>query len=248
MMTNDFVQIGVVAKNEIIKSVRGRKFLISTAIVFLVFLLITGLQMATNGWDDIKDIGQFMSVYFNMFPMVITLVVALLASVAIVSEFEERTALILLTKPIRRPTIVFGKFLASFAVGFATILLYLIVAIFFKAVGNGHIDGDLFAGMGVYLIYIMAITGVAMLVSAFAKKSSTSALLTLFMLLILPLILEAILGMKGLDTWFLLGSLGGAGADVISGGGEPFRDIAAMLVWLIVTMAGSIVLFKKRQF
>lgn len=60
-----------------------------------------------------------------------------------------------------------------------------------------------------------------MLVSAFAKKSSTSALLTLFMLLILPLILEAILGMKGLDTWFLLGSLGGADADVVSGGGEP---------------------------
>jgi len=87
-----------------------------------------------------------------------------------------------------------------------------------------------------------------MLVSAFAKKSSTSALLTLFMLLILPLILEAILGIEGFDTWFILGSLGGAGAEVMSGGGEPLRDVAAMLVWLIVTMAGSIVLFKKRQF
>ena len=54
--------------------------------------------------------------------------------------------------------------------------------------------------------------------------------------------------MKGLDTRFLLGSLEGAGAEVMSGGGEPFRDVAAMLVWLIVTMAGSIVLFKKRQF
>jgi hypothetical protein len=32
------------------------------------------------------------------------------------------------------------------------------------------------------------------------------------------------------------------------GGGQPFRDVAAMIVWTVVTMAGSIFLFKKRQF
>ena len=68
------------------------------------------------------------------------------------------------------------------------------------------------------------------------------------MLLILPLILETILGARDLDTWFLLGSLGGAGSKVMMGGGDPFRDVAAMIVWAVVTMAGSIFLFKKRQF
>ncbi|MBQ3736318.1 MAG: ABC transporter permease [Candidatus Methanomethylophilaceae archaeon] len=250
---SDIKQVFAVMENEIVKFLRGKKIYIYLAIIGLLMALDIGISLMVENSDGVRmSITQdgdaiARSLLGNLY-LVLIIMATLFTAGAICSEFEERTALILLTKPIRRPTIVFGKFLASFAVGFATILLYLIVAIFFKAVGNGHIDGDLFAGMGVYLIYIMAITGVAMLVSAFAKKSSTSALLTLFMLLILPLILEAILGIKGFDTWFLLGSLGGAGADVISGGGEPLRDIAAMLVWLIVTMAGSIVLFKKRQF
>ena len=62
------------------------------------------------------------------------------------------------------------------------------------------------------------------------------------------MILEAILATKGLDTWYLLGSLGSTASSVIAGEGKPFRDCIAMIVWTVVTMAGSVVLFKKRQF
>jgi ABC-2 type transport system permease protein len=250
---SDVKQVFAVMENEIVKFLRGKKIYIYLVIIGLLMALDVGISLAVENSAGmklslLKDGDAIAESLLGNLYLVLIIMATLFTAGAICSEFEERTALILLTKPIKRPTIVFGKFLASFAVGFATLLLYLIVAIVFKAIGNGHINGDLFAGMGVYLIYVMAISGVAMLVSAFAKKSSTSALLTLFMLLILPLILEAILGARDLDTWFLLGSLGGAGREVMMGGGQPFRDVAAMIVWTVVTMAGSIFLFKKRQF
>ncbi len=249
---SDINQVFAVMENEIVKFLRGKKIYIYLIIIGLLLALDIGISLMVENSGEKMSITQdgdaiAHSILGNLY-LVLFIMATLFTAGAICSEYEDRTALILLTKPIKRPTIVFGKFLASMVVGFATLLLFLIVVIFFKAVGNGTINGDLFAGMGVFLVYIMAITGVAMLVSAFAKKSSTSALLTLFVLLILPIILESILSARGIDPWFFLGSLGDTGRAVIEGGGEPLRDIAAMLVWTIVTMAGSIFLFKKRQF
>lgn len=250
---SDIRQVFAVMENEIIKFLRGKKIYIYLAIIGLLMALDIGISLMVENSEGVRqsitqDGDEIASAILGDLYLVLIIMATLFTAGAISSEYEERTALILLTKPIRRISIVFGKFLASFAVGFATLFLYMLVAIVLKLIGNGHIDGDMFAGLGVYLIYVMAITGVAMFVSAFAKKSSTSALLTLFVLLILPLILEAILGARGLDTWFLLGSLGSAGREVMSGGGEPFRDIAAMIAWAVVTVAGSIALFNRRQF
>lgn len=204
MMTNDFVQIGVVAKNEILKSVRGRKFLISTAIVFLVFLLITGLQMATNGWDNIKDIGQFMSVYFNMFPMVITLVVALLASVAIVSEFEERTALILFTRPIRRTSIFVGKILSCLIIEALLILAYYIMASIVAYVKLGTVPSDLLTSYGISILYAFAASGIAFIISSFFKKGSVCTIISVLILVIIIPISSSMIGSDDGENWYML--------------------------------------------
>lgn len=252
---SDVKQIFAVMGNEIIKFMRGKKIYIYLAIIGLLIALDVGIALMVPDSDGnrlslLHDGDVIASSELGNLYLVLIIMATLFTSGAICSEFEERTALILLTKPIKRPTVIMGKFLASMAIGFATLVLYLIVSIIFKVIGQGHIDGELFAGMGVFLIYISSITGVAMLVSAFAKKSSTSALITLFTLLILPLILEAIMGAKDLDTWFMLGSLGRTGSHVIghTEGLNVFRDICAMLAWTIVTLSGSILLFKKRQF
>ena len=250
---SDVKQVFAVMENEIIKFLRGKKIYIYLVIIGLLMALQIGISIMIPDSEGVRkslfhDGDVIAASVIGDLYLVLIIMATLFTAGAICSEYEERTALILLTKPVKRETIAIGKFLASMAVGFATLLLYLIVAIVLKLIGEGHVDGELFAGMGVFLIYISSITGVAMLVSAFAKKSSTSALLTLFILLILPLILELIMAGKGLDTWYLLGSLGSTGSKVIVGEGEPLRDIAAMLVWTIVTMTGSILLFKKRQF
>lgn len=250
---SDVKQVFAVMGNEIIKFLRGKKLYIYLVIIALFMALDIVVSLLVTDADGnrmslLNDGGVIAIGMLGDMTLVLLIMATLFTSGAISAEFEERTALVLLTKPIKRGSILAGKYLASLFMGLATLILYLLVAIILMAIGKGDINGDLFAGIGIDFLYVMMIVGIAMLVSAFAKKSSTSALLTLFVLLIFPLIFEAIIGGRGLDTWYMIGALRQSGHAVITGGGEPFRDAAAMLVWVIFSLAGSLVLFKKRQF
>ncbi len=209
MMTNDFVQIGVVAKNEVIKCIRGRKFLISVSIVALVFLLVTGLQFLTDNWDDLKNMGDLANTYLNTLPLVISLVVALLSSIALVSEFEERTALILFTRPIRRTTILLGKILCCFLVESFILLVYFILV---TVVGVIKVDGismaDIATSFGVAVLYAFAASGIAFIISAFFKKGSVCTIISLLVLLVIMPISSAMVSSDGGDNWYMLDEAG----------------------------------------
>ena len=169
-MAGDISQIAVVAKNEMIKCVRGRKFMISLAIVVLVFLLITGLQFLLGTWDNMKDIGMLIDVYIDNLPMIIVLVVALLSSIAIVSEFEERTALILFTRPVRRTSIFIGKLLACTIIEALIILTYYILVIIVGAIKIGGVPVEFLTSFGFAALYAFAASGIAFIISSFYIK------------------------------------------------------------------------------
>ncbi len=249
---SDVKQVFAVMSNEVLKFLRGKKIYVylvllalflSLDILLPLFLEVDGEVMTLT--DDGAEIARGV---LNDLSLALLIMATLFSASSISSEFEERTALILLTKPIRRTTIIMGKFMASVFVGVVTLVFYYILAIAFYLISGTAPTGDLFAGFVMYIFMILMVVAVATLVSAFAKKSSTSAVLTLFVLLVFPLILEAILASRGFDTWFLLGSLRTSAAAVINGGGEPFRDAIAMVVWTVATLAGSVALFQKRQF
>ena len=203
-MVNDIVQIGVVAKNELIKCVRGRKFLISFAMVVLVFLLVTALQFITDSWDSITSMGSLASTYLNTLPIVIALIVALLSSIALVSEFEERTALILFTRPIRRTTILLGKILSCVIIEAMIIAVYYILV---GSVGLSKVDDmsiDILTSYGFALLYAFSASGIAFVISAFFKKGSVCTIICLLLLLVIMPIISSMLGNDGGENWFMI--------------------------------------------
>lgn len=207
-MANDISQIGVVAKNEIIKCARGRKFLISLVIVFVVFLLITGLQFVMDSWDNLDSIGALTEAYLSTFPMVIVLIVALLSSIALVSEFEERTALILFTRPVRRTSILIGKILACTIVEALIILVYYILV---ATVGFLKIDGmslNFLTSFGFAVMYAFATSGVAFVISAFLKKSSVCTVISILLMLVIFPIVSTMVEANDGESWYMIDQAG----------------------------------------
>ena len=207
-MANDISQIGVVAKNEIIKCVRGRKFLVSVVIVFLVFMLITGLQFVIDSWDKLDSMGELTEAYLSTFPMVIVLVVALLSSIALVSEFEERTALILFTRPVRRTSILVGKILACTIIEALILLVYYIMV---TAVGLLKIDDlspDLLTSFGFAVMYAFAASGVAFVISAFFKKSSVCTVISILLMLVIFPIVSTMVESNDGENWYMIDQAG----------------------------------------
>ncbi len=208
MMAGDISQIAVITKNELIKCVRGRKFMISLLIVLIIFLLITALQFVIDNWDHINSLGEFTSIYFDSFVMVVTLVVALLSSIAIVSEFEERTALILFTRPVRRTSILIGKILSCLIIESLIILLYFIMAWSLCYYKIGELPADLLTSFGMAVLYAFAASGVAFVISAFFKKGSVCTIISvLLIVLIIPIISTMVASNDG-ENWYMLDQAG----------------------------------------
>jgi len=202
---DDFRQSLVISRNEIIKSIRGKKFLLSLAVIVLIFALITLIPYATgNGWDD-KSASDVLSAYLSYASMVILLIVALLSSVALVSEFEERTALILFTRPLKRTTIFVGKIVACVLIETLMMGLYYVLVAIMLLIFTQEIPATFLVSFCFCILYIFAASGIAFVISAFFKKSSICTIISLLvLLLVIPIFTMMIKG----DTWYMLDTAG----------------------------------------
>ncbi len=207
-MAADFSQIMVVTKNEMIKCVRGKKFLVSLLIVLLVFLLITALQFVTKNWDKMDNIATLVDVYFDTLPVVITLIVALLSSIAIVSEFEERTALILFTRPVRRTSILLGKILSCTIIEAAIILAYYILVCIIGITKIGEIPFEFITSFGFAVLYAFAASGVAFIISSFFRKGSVCTVISILLLVLVFPLVSTMTATNDGENWYMIDQAG----------------------------------------
>lgn len=249
---DDLRQMGIVARNELRKFVRGKKFYVYAALVALVAVLAVGLPYLVH--MDINGATAWMSTFVSSVGLLVLLGVTLFAASVLVSEFEERTALVLFTRPIKKASVYIGKFVACFAVTAGLMTVYYLAALAISfAVGGGYPQGTLTSYL-LMLTYTFALTGIAVLFSSFIKKAGTAAIMTfIVILLILPLIYVAVavaMG-DGKEAWFALdyASSGISSALNIAAGStlNAWRDGLVMLVWGLIPALAAYWIFQRRE-
>ena len=262
----DALQAVTVARNEVVKFLRSRKFVLFGALVAAMLVLTTALPYLLG--DGISgSAGDVFSNYMVLSP-------SLFASYTIVSEFEERTALILFTRPIRRSTVFVGKFVACFVLTGAVMVAYYIVAVAVAFAVTGGLVTSFLPSMAMCLAYVFATTGVAMLISSVMKKGGTAAILTFVTILLLISVVSAVISASGTDPWFMLdtasnavtnsipeyvessnammGELGQELGVSVDGSMVEVADCvksgAVMIAWGVATLALSYIAFSRREF
>ena len=246
----------VVMHNELLKHVRGRRILVLSALIGLILAAITAaVVFLGDGLGD--DPVGLSSLYCMVISLMIIISVTLFGATTIVSEYEERTALILFTRPIRKWSIFTGKFMAAFAITTAFVIVYYLVVAVLCLIGPGKIDGTLWVSLGYAVCYCFATTGVAVLISCFMKKASTSSILTFFTLaLFLDIVVAVVILAAGLDDpWYMINSAGNAitsvfGNDLL-GPGDPVdgpRTVMVLLLWGFVPAILGYLGFSRRDF
>ena len=271
----DIYQVGVVAKYEMLKYVRGKKIYVFSAIMLLVLFLMTALPYILG--DGLpKDpmelmVGSGMG-YISMISLFVIFGATLFASGALVSEFEERTALLTFTRPIKKESVFFGKMLASFLFTAAFILAYYLIVIVISLIVAGGVASGVATSIGISMLYILAVNAVALLLSAFLKKGSTAAIMTFILFLLIFQMLTGIMMVFGVEPVYDLtyasmaidSSISGAVTTAITDntgnvlvlfGREMYSyvptvslAVTIMAVWLIVATAIAMIQFKRREF
>lgn len=252
-LKDDIRQAFIVAKYEIMKFISGKKILIFGIINAIVLAILTIVIFSVRINDLTTELG--LGLYIGVSSWLMLLGATLFSASSLVAEIEERTALMLFTKPIRKGSIFLGKMMASYGLNLAFVILYYIVASVAIAIKTGGFSTNIFASIGYCMLYILALTGIAMLFSALMKKSSSASILTFVFILLVPSIIAIAIqiimistGGKAPDMWYILDYASQSVATSIEGAVDNGpRDALVMLVWGTVPLLGSYFLFRRRE-
>lgn len=259
----DIYQTGIVMRYELLKFLRSKRLYIFLGLLAAIMALLTIAPYAFgDGLPD--DAQELASSYIQWMSMFIIIGVTLFSASSIVSEFEERTALLMFTRPIRKESMFAGKFLTSFLVTAVFVVLYYIITMIISLAVTGSIYGEIYASLGLAILFTLAGSGLAFLLGAFMKKGTTATVMTfLLLLMILPMI-SAVVMVAGTEPIIELTYASGAILAVITGAvTEPYTvegitltnyvpdaGVAAivMFAWFVVTTVIAVLKFKSREF
>ncbi len=262
---SEFEKLRVVTGYEFLKHIRRRRRYVILGLALLAELaVIIGVPVLMDGYPNSVMV---MAALLTVGPSLATIGAVFFAGDAIAGEFESKTGFILFTNPVRRITLVTGKYLAScVAVILLVIFCYAIISISLWAI-YGNIPIETAKSFGLCLLFAGSVLSVTFFFSSVSKGAMGATVMTLLLIMVISGIIESVLLFAGKPYWFLLSTGGDSiaavygGYDLILGGIIP-QDIElpfemetmdigltalAMVVYLVVGFLSSVWITKRRQ-
>ena len=264
---SEFEKLRVVTRYEFLKHIRRRRLYIILGLTFIVELaVLIGLPALMDGYPDNV---MLMAVMLTIGPSLAVLGAVFFAGDAIAGEFESKTGFMLFTNPVKRTTLIAGKYLASsLAVIVLIVFSYAVTSISLLVI-YGNIPIEVLESFGLCLLYGGSVISVTFLFSSVSKGAMGATVMSLLFVIVISGIIESVLLFADKPSWFLL-STGGDSIATVYGGFElvlegiipqdgtgifPFEietpDIGltalSMAAYLVVGLALSIWITKRRQ-
>lgn len=207
-LPSDLQQIGVVAKYDVLKYLRSRRLLGMLIIEALVLVLITVL-VGTS--DRPYTVEEVINEYVSFASILIILGATLFGGDAIVSEYQTRTGFLLFPNPVKKSSILAGKFASSVAAMSLVLIIYYAVSVIAGLVmGDGGLSDRVLASLGLALLYGISAISVAFLISSIMKGSTGALILTFALFFLIFSIITSLIGqLGGIKPWFMLDFAGG---------------------------------------
>ena len=189
----------LIAGKEIQESLRNRWVLATTLLLAALALTLTFLGSAPTGNVGVRALDVVIVSLSSLTIFLLPLVALLISHDAIVGEIERGTMLLLLSYPVSRRQVLFGKFAGHLSIlAFATVLGYGAAALALAATG-ASIDAEswaAFAGMiGSSILLGGVFIAIGYFVSALVSERGTAAGIAIGIWLLLVLIYDmALLG------------------------------------------------------
>lgn len=232
MAPGDVNQVGTVVKYELLKYLRSRRLLILIVLIVVMNSLFLVIPPAT-GSEYPKDPKGFTENMLSFVNLLIIISATFFGADAIVSEFEQKTGFFLFPNPIKRRTIITGKFLASALVSFGGLALYYAIIVLSVRIIDHGVAQNIGLSFLYACLYLLAVVGLAYFFSAIMKSTVTSLVLTFFMLFMILPIVDAVGAIAKFKPWFSVTFAAGIITNILK---QPYpTDI----VQTIPTIAGN---------
>jgi len=270
--------VATLLKKEINDSLGNRWFMLYAAAFTGLALLLSWLSLSSGGtgYSGFASFGRTAASLVNLVLLVVPLMALTTGAASLVGEREQGTLAYLLSQPVNRAEVLFGKYL-----GLATALLGALGLGFGLSAAviagrGGQTDAGAY-GLLVVFAFVLALgmLSLGFLISVLARKTAVATGVALFLWLTLVFIGD--LGLMGttlafklpIDTLFNLALLNplqvfkmsalisiNATLDVLGPAGiyamQTYRDnltwlfLGSLLLWIVLPLLISYVIFHKR--
>lgn len=273
---SEFEKLKVVTKYELLKQFRRKRFYGAFAITLLAIFLTIGLY---QGLDLPKQIGIPDQVLNQWGPEIFAIFVtsmgslAVLASVffagdAIASEFEGKTGYILFPNPVKRTTIVVGKYFACFIATATIIITAYLISTGALIAFYGQVPGGIIGSLSLTLMLACAIISLAFAFSSILKGGMGATIATLLAFMVVFTIVSTSLSYAGYDPWFMpdraadsvaftygvplelvIGGFGFGGpmGGLIRASQDPTLSFFVLLAYAVVLFGISLLVTKRKE-
>lgn len=263
----EFEKLRIVTVYEFLKHIRRRRLYVILGLTLAAELaVLIGLPALMDGYPDNVTV---MAALLTIGPTLATIGAVFFAGDAIAGEFESKTGLILFTNPVKRITLVAGKYLASCAAVILLIIFGYVVTAISLLVIYGNVPIETAKSFGLCLLYAGSVLSVTFFFSSVSKGAIGATVITLVLIMVIFGIIESVLMMAEKPYWFLLSAAGDSvftvygGYERLMGGVTPTAGmrvlpfgletpdiglcILSMVIYLVVGFVLSIWISKRRQ-
>jgi len=223
---SELEKLRVVIGYEFLKHLRRRRLYVVLGLTLVTELaVLIGLPALMDGYPDSVMV---MAAMLTVGPSLATIGAVFFAGDAIAGEFESKTGYILFTNPVRRITLVIGKYLACLAAVILLIIFgYIILSISLWGI-YGNVPIETAESFGLCLLFAGSVLSVTFLFSSVSKGAMGATVMTLLFIMVISGVIDSVLMMAGKPHWFLLSTNGDSIATVY-GGYELFLGLAGDL-------------------
>ncbi len=266
-------EIKIALKYQFYSYLRTKRFIALALLVAVISVAILVLEIHLGSAAITSQYKNSMTYLFNFMQnlsFTIVLVAAFLGGSAISTDFASNYSYFILVQPVRRSSLLIGRYISAFIASLLIILVYYL----FAAVGSLYFFSSIplaFASsIGLAAVFIASVLAFAFFMSSLFNNPQTSTMAVVILLVIVLPVLSSILpALANLEPWFLINYGGQVVYNVFStnfvhfssitvpvkGGSykisqyQPYllEGIEIMLGYLVVFLAAALYTYKYKQ-
>ncbi len=271
---SDFRQFLVAFRYQLRSYFRTWRFLGLLVFVLLVAGAILGLQLhrgVTTVTTNNPTAGGYLSGYLGTVSDAVIIVGAFLGGDALAVDLAGGPGYLMLSQPVRRSSLLAGRYLAATVTGIAIGLVYYVFAAGAVQYFYGTIPSSLLSSLGFALLFLLAVLAVAFFFSSFFRNPTVSIVASILILLIGFPILTSVGDLTGTEPWYSLdygsqaitsvftsnfshettthiGALKGRGGITLTTFSPyPWEGAVIMLVYFVAFLAASYVIYRFKE-
>jgi ABC-2 type transport system permease protein len=258
-LNSEYEKFKVISRYELLKQFRRKRFygavIITILAQILAIVLYKGLDIPGTiaktklfAWF-ITSLGSALPILFAVF----------FAGDSIASEFENRTGYLLFPNPVKKRTIVIGKYVACFIATTVVMILAYVVSVVALLGFYRQLPFEVWSSLGLSIVLACSVLSIAFLFSSMLKGGMGATIGSLLTYLLIFPIVSGSLSTAGHKPWFMLDFAGESRASIynfpLSLGGrvtgialaDPTVSLFVMLAYFALPLLLSIWITQRRE-